>query len=248
MTWLAPLLLWAPTLFEQSVVRVLERSFPSSQWLLMDAASGEVLGMRWPNANRPIPFGSLVKPFTASSAAGVAPRLRCVPEDCWLPAGHGDLDLQSAIAYSCNSYFLQFASTLPREQVRLSVSRYGLAPPEKFDAETLTGIGWGWPVSPLQMARAYAKLSRSSEANSMRAAMQVAARHGTARAIGSEALAKTGTAPCTHAQKAPGDGYVALMYPAQSPRYVLLAQVHGVTGSVAAATAAEMLSVIRNGK
>ena len=76
----------------------------------------------------------------------------------------------------------------------------------------------------------------------------MSARWGTAQALRADVLAKTGTAPCSHSRKAPGDGYVAILYPAQSPRYVLLVQVHGVSGAVAAGTGSEMLAVIRNGK
>lgn len=127
-------------------------------------------------------------------------------------------------------------------------ARFHLPDPRDFSPSTLTGIGTQWPISPHQIAAAYAALSSDESAAGIREGMRMSAKHGTAKALRSEALAKTGTAPCSHKKKAPGDGYVAVLYPASSPRYVLLVQVHGVSGAVAAHTAGEMLKVIRDGK
>ena len=57
------------------------------------------------------------------------------------------------------------------------------------------------------------------------------------------ARVKTGTAPCLHAHRLPGDGYAVVLYPAESPRFLLLVQVHGVPGSKAAVTAGRARSV-----
>ncbi|HYI97074.1 MAG TPA: hypothetical protein VEX68_26260 [Bryobacteraceae bacterium] len=235
MTWLAPFLLFAPTLFDQSVVRILQRNFPSAQFLLIDIDSREIIGARWWDSDRPIPLGSLTKPFLLTQRDD---KTSCSPQQCWLPQGHGRIDYIEAIAQSCNSYFLQKVT---------GKVRY-LDPPPSPTPEILIGLGTQWPISPIIIARAYATLARDPEATTTRAAMRAAARRGTAKLLGIDALAKTGTAPCRHKHKAPTDGYIAVLYPPETPKYVLLVQVHGVSGATAAKTAGAMLIVLRDGK
>jgi cell division protein FtsI/penicillin-binding protein 2 len=246
MIWYAQLVLLAPTLYDQSISRLLQRDFPTTQFLLVDANTRELIGGHWVAPERPVPMGSLVKPFSALS--GAALKFRCNPLECWLPAGHGEMDLAHAIAESCNSYFLQLNAAAIPEQVRTMALRFHLPDPHDYRASTLTGIGTQWPISPRQIATAYAVLASDGSATGIREGMRMSAKYGTAKALRSDALAKTGTASCSHAQRAPGDGYVVVLYPASSPRYVLLVQVHGVSGAVAASTAGEMLKVIRDGK
>lgn len=235
MTWLIPFLFWSPTLFDQSVARILERNFPSAQFLLLDIDTTEIIGSRWAAPDRPIPLGSLTKPFLRGGQPDMA---LCDPSHCWLPQGHGKIGYIEAIAQSCNSYFLQ----------RTTAVQPYISPPPSSDPETLIGLGSTWRIAPTQIARAYAMLARDPESATTRQGMRASAQHGTAKLLRTDALAKTGTAPCSHTQKAPGDGYVAILYPPQSPRYVLLVQVHGVSGAVAAKTAGEMLTVLRDGK
>lgn len=246
MMWHLPLLLLAPTLFDQSVVRILQRDFPAAQFLLVDIAARQVIGEHWIAPDQPVALGSIVKPFVALS--GTPRKFRCDPRKCWKPAGHGEVDLTHAIAESCNSYFLQFNATPNPEQVRAITARFQLPDPGNFTPSTLTGFGLDWTITPRQIALAYAILATDRSAATVREGMRMSARWGTAQALRADVLAKTGTAPCSHSRKAPGDGYVAILYPAQSPRYVLLVQVHGVSGAVAAGAGSEMLAVIRNGK
>jgi cell division protein FtsI/penicillin-binding protein 2 len=241
-----PLLLLATTLFDQSVIQVLQRDFSKTQFLLVDVATREIIGANWREPEQPVPVGSLIKPFVALS--GPSKKFRCNPRECWRPSGHGELDLPHAIAESCNSYFLQWNSSATPESVHAIAARFHLPAPADFTPATLTGFGFDWPIAPRQIALAYAALASDRSASVIRTGMRMSAQWGTAKAIHSDALAKTGTAPCAHTQKAPGDGYVALLYPSQSPRYVLLVQVHGVSGAVAAHTAGKMLAVIRDGK
>lgn len=236
MTALALLLLWVPSLFEQSAVKVLQRDFPQAQFLLIDVATGEEIGHRWMDHGRAIPLGSLVKPFLHVDNPGIA---RCNPAECWQSSGHGEIDLSGAIAVSCNSYFLQKLT---------GEVRYHLPVPESRSPDALIGLGSDWLLSPRRIAAAYAALAVDTEASMIRDGMRSSARSGTAKLLHADALAKTGTAPCSHTRKAPGDGYVAILYPPVSPRYVLLVQVHGVSGAVAASTAGAMLKVLRDGK
>jgi cell division protein FtsI/penicillin-binding protein 2 len=247
MTWLAPLLLWAPTLFDQSVVRVLTRNFPQAQFVLIDVTGNQVLGRRWAS-EAPIPMGSLMKPFTAMSFGADVGQARCNPAQCWLAAGHGDVDLIRAISESCNSFFLQKAATISPDRLASMVAEFHLPMPNDTRPETLIGLGSNWTVSPQHLSLAYAALAHHRDAGPILEGMRRSALSGTAKFLGTGLLAKTGTAPCSHTKKAPGDGYVAILYPAQAPKYMLLVQVHGVSGAEATRTAAGMLDVLRHGK
>jgi len=96
------------SLFAQSAGQILNHDFPSGDisFLLLDARTGKVLASRWDNPQAPIPLGSLVKPFTALAYGEhyefryPAHVCRGTATGCWLPHGHGDVDLPSAIAYS----------------------------------------------------------------------------------------------------------------------------------------------------
>lgn len=58
------------------------------------------------------------------------------------------------------------------------------------------------------------------------AGMRRAASRGTAKLIGRDALAKTGTAECGHRPKSAGDGFAVVLYPAVAPRTAVLVRLH----------------------
>ena len=228
-----------------------------TSYLLLDATRKTVIAIDWRAADVAVPVGSLVKPFTAI-AYGQRHRMRfpvyeCTGDGCWLKTGHGRIGLAAAIAHSCNFYFRQLAADVSPADVGEVVDRFGLrGPSADCDRDTLFGMGSAWRLSPLEVARAYAELaSRRAEPGVAEVieGMRLSASVGTAAAVGSAlrgstALAKTGTAPCSHSPRAAGDGYAVVVYPGDSPRYVLLVQVHGVAGRQAAETAARLLPVL----
>ncbi len=247
------------SLFSQSTAEALDRDFanPDFSFLLLDVKSGRVLASRWENPDVPIPVGSLVKPFTALAYGeqhGFAyPEHVCrgTVTGCWRPRGHGRVNLITAIAYSCNSYFEMLAVTLNMHQVSLTATQFGIQSPASSASETaLIGIGDQWLVSPARLSRAYLELlhrRRQPGVRTILSGMAMSARQGTGAAVDrtllrSEALVKTGTAPCTHAKRAPGDGFVLTLWPADEPRILLLVRVHGVPGAQAAKTAGEILN------
>ncbi len=255
----SPLAAPPPTLFSQSAVQVLEREFSGSSvsYLLLDANSGVLLASHWENSGKPIPLGSLVKPFTALAYAGAHdfryPIYECRGQasGCWQVRPHGKLDIVSAIAVSCNSYFRSLAESVTSEQLLPVTRAFDLESPEaNFTGPSLIGLGEQWKVSPVRMARAYLELYRRRDQPGVReilAGMLRSAQHGTGAAVGralkhSEAFVKTGTAPCTHAPRAPADGFVVALVPAQAPEIVLMVRVHGVAGAKAAETVGRMLS------
>lgn len=246
------------TLFAQSAISILDREFrdPSISYLLFDARTQVLLSSRWEDSERPIPLGSLVKPFTALAYAQAHnfayPTHFCKGEasGCWQIHPHGELDIVSAITVSCNSYFRALAASLGGEQLLPTAKTFGLDPPNpELTGVNLMGLGEGWTISPLHMARAYLELYRRRDQPGVREllnGMAQSALRGTGAGVGralqpTEALVKTGTAPCTHPHPAPADGYVVALVPANQPEILLMIRVHGVAGAKAAVTAGRML-------
>jgi len=249
------------SLFSQSVAEALNRNFPDRDisFLLFDARTGEVLASRWEGAETPIPLGSLTKPFAALAFGQQhdyrypSHMCRGVETGCWRPGGHGDVDLTSAIAYSCNSYFRMLTSDLTGADAADTASHFGLDVPDReTSGAELVGLGARWKISPVRMARAYLELVRERQrpgVGQILDGMAQSARSGTGAEVdralqNSTALVKTGTAACTHARRAPGDGFAVALVPADDPRLLLMVRVHGVPGSRAARTAGEMLRKI----
>jgi cell division protein FtsI/penicillin-binding protein 2 len=235
----------AASLPEQSAGIALDRAFPDPRvsYLLTDCATSREICSRWTHPLDPVPVGSLVKPFTALAYGETHgfrfPVFTCAgaAAHCWLPEGHGRMEISSAIANSCNAYFLELAGDVAAEALTSVVHRFGLdAPGPGFEAATLIGLGTGWRVSPFAMARAYAELVARSFDPGVReilAGMALSGQSGTGRGVGRGAYVKTGTAPCIHESKE-GDGYVIALYPTDAPRFNLLVRVHGVPGARAA--------------
>lgn len=225
-------------------------------YLLLDARSGALLSSDWPHADTPIPLGSLLKPF-AALAYGEKHQFKCpvhlcrgTASGCWLPRGHGRIGLQSAIANSCNSYFRMLTRDMTAADILPIASTFGLQPPDADIAgANLAGLGDRWLISALAMARAHVELSRRSDepgVHTILAGMAQSGRSGTGAEVDRElrrtsALVKTGTAPCTHAKRAPGDGFAITMFPAAQPAILLMVRVHGTPGSHAAKLAGELL-------
>jgi len=253
------------SLFNQVIAEAFRRQFasPSVSYLLMDAPAGTLVAARWENLDRPVPAGSLVKPFTALAYAGSHgyqyPELTCrgTPDGCWLPRGHGRIGMTEAIGYSCNAYFRKLAEGVSSDDIAQVMLRYGIAGHfALLSAPKLVGLGAGLEIPPEQIARAYIELAGHSGepgVTELLQGMSLSARAGTASAIqksllGAPALAKTGTAPCIHTARAPGDGYTVILYPADAPRFALLVRVHGVPGAHAAKVGGKMLRTIVTGK
>jgi cell division protein FtsI/penicillin-binding protein 2 len=246
------------SLFAQSAAQILQREFTEREvsFLLLDVDTGTVLASRWDHADQPIPLGSLVKPFVAL-AYGEEHQFRYPVHvckgyagGCWLPGGHGEIGISAAISDSCNSYFRMLTAGMTSADVFPAAKRLGLDPPAAdLSGPDLMGLGNHWLVSPLHMARAYLELIRRRDQPGVReviAGMAQSARTGTGAEVDralqhSTALVKTGTAACTHQDRAPGDGFVVALLPAEQPRLLLMVRVHGVPGARAALTAGRML-------
>ncbi len=222
---------------------------PSSiSYVIVSTETSEIVEANWKRLDDPLPVGSLIKPFTAlayaESHAFRYPEVRCrgAEDECWLPKGHGTLGVQSALAQSCNTYFLWLADRVLWSDVETVAQRFGLAPPPMdAPASAYIGLGAAWKLQPLALLQAYQELVSRSGHPGIEPLVQglaLASRSGTGSDIGraldgGPALVKTGTSPCIHPRdtKRPssnGDGYVIALYPAGTPRYTMLVQVHGV--------------------
>jgi hypothetical protein len=249
------------SLFVQSAAKKVGANFARADvsFLLLDAQTGDLLTSHWDDPEKPIPVGSLVKPFVAlaygEQHAFRYPTHLCrgTPTGCWLPRGHGNVDLSSAIAHSCNSYFRALTAGMTAGEVSPVATRIGLQiPSEDLRGAQLVGLGNRWSIAPLNLARAYLELLRRRDQPGVQqiiAGMEAAAEQGTGAEVdralsNSKALVKTGTASCTHARHAPGDGFTIALFPAERPEVLLLVRVHGVPGAEAAKTAGKMLQKI----
>lgn len=253
------------SLFAQTAQTVLDGRLPSAldSYLLLDARSGEIVAEHWPDAQRPVPVGSLIKPFTAffyAQGHGGYPTVVCHgrSDECWLPRGHGRIGLERAIADSCNAYFLALARGMSLQDANRWLALYSLQPlSEKNKARALAGLDDDWRVPPVTLAQAYLKLirdsrrgARAAEDEAILRGMEDSARMGTARAVESRypVLAKTGTSACTHTPRASADGFTVVVFPADDPRLLLLVRRHGTTGAATAKLAGEMLRALEAGR
>ena len=246
------------SLFAQASAEALNHDFPNPDvsFLLVDARTGQVLASRWENIDAPVPVGSLAKPFAALAYGDRHSHhypehiCRGSRSGCWRPGGHGEIDLTSAIAYSCNSYFRVLTQDLRGVDLSETAKRFGIeAPDPQATGMDLAGLGPRWKISPLRMAHAYLELLGNHEDPTVAqilAGMERSAHRGTGLEVDrvlqpQNALVKTGTATCTHLPHAPGDGFAMVLAPAEGPRLLLMVRVHGVPGSQAAKTAGQML-------
>jgi hypothetical protein len=230
--------------------------------LLLDAATERIIERDWDDPDRPLPVGSLIKPFTALAYAGLHrftyPTVVCrgAADGCWLPAGHGRVGITGAVAGSCNAYFHLLARRTSSEALASTLQWFGMRGGDAdADADAaiapaaMVGLGDGLKLSPLALMHGYLELvARAAQpgVSPIVAGMRASSRTGTGRAVGAaigqaDALVKTGTAPCSHAAKASGDGFALVVYPADRPRIILLVQAHGRTGAETAAVAGEFL-------
>jgi stage II sporulation protein D len=158
--------------------------------------------------DRPLPVGSLAKPFVAkawarSHAGSVTPRFQCTSSSgCWLHSGHGSLGLSKAIAVSCNAYFLALAAAIPESTLIAALRDEGFLVPAPLTPDVAIGGDGALAIRPGALLRAYLRLTREpwTEGESVRAEVLSGLREnplrGTARGLGRYGLwAKTGTVP-----------------------------------------------------
>lgn len=162
-------------------------------------------------AGLPRAVGSLQKPWIVAAwgeahPGEAPPRLECGADSrCWLPAGHGRVDLARGIAHSCNTYFLALSRATPEPLRAEALVRAGFSVRRPLSPEASIGLGPldALPrIAPAALLRAYRELLRRPwpSRDDLRIAvldgMRAAARNGTGAARGARGhLVKTGTVP-----------------------------------------------------
>src|SRR5215472_12921856 len=184
------------SLFAQSAAEALTHEAPDANvsFLMLDAHTEQLLASRWEDPHLPISLGSLAKPFTAL-AYGERHEFRYPTHTCrgsktgcWRPGGHGEVDLTSAIAFSCNSYFRFLTTDLTAADVLPTATRFGLDLPDAgIQGAELAGLGSRWRISPMHMARAYLELLHGRQHLAIAqiiAGMERSAVYGTGAEVG----------------------------------------------------------------
>ena len=237
---------------------------PAPAYRLVELPSGRVLSEGRPDIlATPVAPGSLVKLATLIAlyerGAGDT-RLACARRmvvdgraiTCVHPDLHRPLTPAEAIGYSCNTYFGTLAPRLTRQSLDAVLVRLGLPPsmPGSPVASVAVGLG-GVRATPAQLLEAFLRAVGASKVDvsmpdgarhAIRAGTELAARAGTAAAIGAagfSGLAKTGTAAM------PGGGQMGLVTAVvntELPTHAVVVLAPGAGGRDAAAIAADLLS------
>jgi stage II sporulation protein D len=157
---------------------------------------------------RPLPVGSVAKPFVAKAWArshpgAATPHFQCTSASgCWLPSGHGTVGLAKAVAVSCNVYFRALAAATPESTLGAVLREEEFLVPSPLSPEIAIGGDGALAIRPGALLRAFLRLTREpwAEGEKVRAEVLAGLREnalrGTARGLGRYGLwAKTGTVP-----------------------------------------------------
>lgn len=213
-------------------------------------------GLVSPAAEAGVPraVGSLQKPWVVAAWAEAhpdarPPRVDCTAASgCWLPSGHGRVDLPRAFARSCNTWFLALARETPEELLARALSRAGFDVPRPLSPEAAIGLG---PlerlprVAPESLLRSYRDLvtvpwpARDDLRLGLVDGMRAAALDGTGAALARRGhLVKTGTVPSLEGRPLATSGWALAVSPG-AERLALALLADGTGAQAAAALGAE---------
>ena len=268
----------------QAAVEAAARATPETRILVVDLSTGHVLAAhRLTEAGRTLAApGSTLKPLVLYGLLNSGrwnPDRRIACNRKLVVAGHrlacthpaaAPFDAREALAWSCNSYFAEVASSLgPGELLRLLrptglLGVTGLAgksvpieasaefrEPANTEATQLTVLGVeGIRITPFELAAAYRWLALEMAAHPdtraaqvVRAGIEDSASFGMARQAGLGGVpvgGKTGTAE--GAASSQTHGWFAGIAPADKPQVVVVVYLPAGRGADAAAVAAGLLS------
>ena len=259
----------------------------SGALVVADVSSGKILAAVELEraAHEMLTPGSTVKPFVlmellATGKLDPNEKLLCrrkvrivgVRMDCTHPASAAELDAEEAIAYSCNSYFVQAATRLSAGELVQALRRAGLdaptglvgseatghiAMPGDRDALQLEALGdRGIEVTPLELLEAYRRLALRKESGDSEgdapvfAGLEGSVAYGMAGAANIREMkvaGKTGTAASRESPRTHGlfVGYA----PAEKPRIAMVVLLQNGRGTDAAAVAQSVFAAFaRNGQ
>jgi cell division protein FtsI/penicillin-binding protein 2 len=205
------------------------------------------------------PPASLMKVFTliayAQNHGGKFPEYKCPPSlardlnGCWDRNGHGTVNIQKAVAFSCNVYFKQLAAQTSPETFVDVLREFGISEPTEVTREMMIGKTMSWKVSPLQLLKAYSSIFNgathlpSAELRSIiQKGLLEGAIHGTStlarETAGVEMLGKTGTSLLITNGKidySRTQGWWIGLYPVEDPQIAIMTFVRNGRGASDAA-------------
>lgn len=218
--------------------------FSRESFIVSDVKTDEILYIENRNyANTDLFPGSLLKPFAILSIENDSEVThKCtgwsnMQQRCWLRESHGKINLIEALAYSCNSYFIQyFTKKINLEQNYELLSYYlsfkGKYSEKEFIEESI-GLGTSIKTTPVEILKSYNKLFREKPEGIeiIRQGMKECIYYGTGELFSDitgviDAACKTGT---SYRIKDNGEydwrnntGWFLIMYPADEPKYSFL--------------------------
>ncbi len=241
-----------------ALAALLALALPASatELVLWRLENGAIHGSR--GDDRPLPVGSLLKPFVAKAWARAHPGedppvVQCKPTSgCWRPSGHGSVGLVRALAVSCNTYFKKMAAQTPVAVLEATLRAEGFVPPSLLTPEAAIGLGaddGAVTARPEALLRAYARLVGTpwNEAEGTRrdvlAGLRDSAAGGTASGLGRRGFwAKTGTVPALDGRPLGTSGWVVAV---DDSGWAVLGLLEKGTGHEAAEALAEPLGRLR---
>lgn len=231
--------------------------------LVLDANSGKSLAYSRLNTARTLRStpGSVLKPFFLAYALNhgiVHPQTTFLCRrtstiagrdlSCTHSQSESVFNAEGALAYSCNSYFIQLASRFSPQEVVTALADYGLVapsmtPPASQDQTALFLLGLEkFAITPQQLATAYRKLAlqlhqpqNEQALSSISRGLENSVNYGMANNAQVQRMniaGKTGTAsdrgqPWTH-------GWFAGFTPAEAPKIILIIYLPKGNGADAA--------------
>lgn len=211
------------------------------------------------------PPGSLMKIFTLiahSQTHRTFPKFSCPPtlardpQGCWDRNGHGQVDAQKAIAFSCNVYFRQLAEQTSPEVFERVLTQFGIFDDiDQFNDQQLlrklmVGTTMEVKVSPERLLHAYNSLFNDAKPSLVpldvrtliRNGMAEGAQHGTSSQARIQAgvplLGKTGTSLLVQNDQidySRTQGWWIGLYPVNDPEIAIMTFVRNGRGATDAA-------------
>lgn len=212
--------------------------------VLIELASGRVVEQQG-DVRRQVAPGSTLKPFVLEAAKGLPPlervcgrslRLGTRRMDCSHPRLALPIGPREALAYSCNSYFASLGQRIEPARLASTLRQFGFVVtrvPESEAERQLMALGeFGVTASPLDLARAYAKLAAAGVPG-----LSEAVEVGTGQLAAVDGVAVAGKTGTTR-----GHAWFAGYAPAGRPGVVVVVLTReGTGGASAAPVAAEVL-------
>lgn len=211
------------------------------------------------------PPGSLMKIFTLmaySQTHRMFPKFSCPatlardPQGCWDRNGHGSVDAQKALAYSCNVYFRQLSEQTSPEVFERVLKQFGILTEDLNDQELLrklmVGVTMDFKVPPQRLLHAYSSFFNNANhfsvspevRNLIRSGLAEGANHGTSTQARTQAgvpmLGKTGTSLMmanNQIDYSRTQGWWIGLYPVDDPEVAIMTFVRNGRGATDAAPA-----------